>query len=327
MLHLKICITYSVLNNHNSLFSLGNIPALLVYHLKSTTHNTMNTRIAWSSKSVVMFTVAFAIHATCVSPSRALPINVPTEGLVGYWSADGNLIDQSPTHNNGVLFNGAYSPGVSGEAFDFNGTSGVALVAAPDNAAYDFSSAMSVSFWFKGLGSARNVFIGQDTGAGTRAKWFVGYQQDLGGFYLHLNGPSFALIQSDPVTVDDGWNNFALVKDGSDYSFYLNGSSIGSVTDNSIFSHPLAPLTIGFAEVGFESDYFGYRGSLDEVALYNRALTAAEVGSLATLPVPDMLSTGALLGFSLLGMAGLRRTFASGARPTRRARQAARDGL
>ena len=140
------------------------------------------------------------------------------------------------------------------------------------------------------------MFLGQDNGGGTQNKWFVDYGYfTSGSFDFHENGSTYGFLSSDAASPASAtWNNLAVVKDGSLYSFYLNGSGIGSQTLSGTFPQPTAPFTIGYAEPGL-----GYNGLIDDVALYNRALSASEVQELAATPEPSTLALSSLVAASL----------------------------
>ncbi|MHC4067586.1 MAG: LamG-like jellyroll fold domain-containing protein, partial [Planctomycetota bacterium] len=96
-----------------------------------------------------------------------------------------------------------------------------------------------------------------------------------GGTLFHTNtdsGPG-GHRHSDPWIAQPGvWYHIALVREGSLWTFYLDGVPNGTVADSTTIEDAAAPLTIGWAEGGS-----AFRGSIDEVAIYNRALTADEI--------------------------------------------------
>lgn len=128
-------------------------------------------------------------------------------------------------------------------------------------------------------------------GGGCQSKWFVGYGYAVGNAFVeHFNNPgcvNSAFLHSQTVSYPSGWNQLTVVNGGGNVTFYLNGQNIGSDAYSSPFPDPNAALTFGFAEGGI-----GYSGLLQDVVLYNRTLSASEVGQLAgvsTVPEPSTL--------------------------------------
>ena len=219
---------------------------------------------------IMLFQASFMMHSE----------TVPASGLVGYWAGDGNANDSSSSANNGS-FAGTYGTGIVGQAFLVStGT----YVTISDIPAYGFSTEFSVGFWY--YGNSSGVFLGQDNGSGAQNKWFVDYGYvNPGKFEIHLNGPTSTTIASDAVTpASNSWHQFSLVKAGANYSFYFDGNAIGTQSNPGTFPDPIAPVTIGFAEpaVGV------FSGLIDEVVLYNRALSVSEVQQLASVPEPSI---------------------------------------
>ncbi len=230
---------------------------------------------------------------------------VITNGLIGYWAADNNANDSSPTANNGT-FTGSYASGVVGSAFDLS----TGVVHIPDVAAYSLGSAFTVGFWFNtnDLPAANVAFMGQDTGGGNLPKWIVEYGYSCGGQHncmeLHMNGPGGSVfLDSNAVTLPTGWNQFTLVRNGNTFSFYLNGQNIGNASSSYVFPDPTADLLLGEAEPAFNN----FRGLMDDIVIYNRGLSATEVQQLAGVPEP---SAAWLAGLALAVLAALRRKMA-----------------
>ena len=208
-------------------------------------------------------------------------------GLVGYWTGNGNANDSSVNGNNGT-FSGDYAAGLDGQAFDLS----TGFVTIPNIGAYALGANFSVGFWFNLNGGSADTtiaFLGQDDGAGSQPKWFIDYDYlNLDAFEM-LTYPPFVHLGSNQVALPSGWNQFTLVSNGGSYSYYLNGVDIGDVS-NAISSlpAPAAPLTFGFVEGGL-----GFGGLMQDVTLYNVALSPNQVGVLAS-PGPATPEPGTL---------------------------------
>jgi hypothetical protein len=231
----------------------------------------------------------------------ALPLaqaGVITYGLVGYWTGNGTADDSSATANNGT-FSGSYGAGTNGQALAFN--TGTGQVYVPNNPAYAVGSDFSVGFWFD-YSSPYGALIADDNGYGFQQKWLINYQGD---FLITLcDGATANFLTSSSVVLPAGWNQFTLVDDGGTWTFYLNGGSIGSAAQYGppLSPVPTAPLTIG----GSSGDgYPGFDGLMQDVVIYDRALSGSEVGELAqtgsATPEPTSL---AMLGSGLLMVVG-----------------------
>lgn len=257
---------------------------------------------------VVLILSSTHVHAVLTQPVVNLE---PTNGLVGYWPGNNSAEDFSSLGNNGV-FNGSYAAGRTGgdAAFNLDGINAY----IPNNQAYDdfhMDSGWTVGFWFNPEGQAPNgdVFIGQDNGSGFQPKWFIDYGYTVFGsnssFVWHVNDSNQERIflLSDPVTYPTGWSQLTVVTDNINrvVTFYLNGQSIGSDPLPDYVLETNAQLILG-GEEGLN-----FNGLMNEVVLYDRALSPQEVAWLAnsTEPVPEPSSALFLCGLAWIG--GLKR--------------------
>ncbi|UPK26632.1 beta strand repeat-containing protein [Bradyrhizobium sp. 195] len=196
-------------------------------------------------------------------------------GLIASYSFNetgGSIAHDQQGGHDGTIIGATHVQGVSGNALEFNGSSN--YVSAPDSSDWNLSGDFTIKFWAN-IDSTAGVVIGQDEGGGTNNKWLVNF---IGGsFNFHVNtsaGENFSIGAPLDLTVGQ-WSSFALTKSGSSYQFYVDGQLIGSADETLAIPDIAAPLTIGQAE-GFYFD-----GKLDGVALYHRALSAAELGAIS----------------------------------------------
>jgi hypothetical protein len=234
-------------------------------------------------------------------------------GLIHHWPGENNANDVVGG-NNGTLepaVNGTtFATGKVGNAFSFDGVDDT--VGVPDTASQFGivgNNAFTIDLWVKfdtikagSHGSIPNVFIGQDEGAGTTDKWMFFYSSSGLGF--HINDGGSAPFVLEPFSATAGqWYNFAVTRDGAgNYQFYVNGSPEGpSYSQPLALPNPAAPLRFGDADEPVSANLHGL---LDEVQIYNRALSASEISSIVPEPA-SLLLLG--VGLAAVGAAGTRR--------------------
>ncbi|HZU35787.1 MAG TPA: LamG domain-containing protein, partial [Gemmataceae bacterium] len=200
------------------------------------------------------------------------------------WLGDGNANDSGLNGNNGTLQGGAtFASGITGQAFSFNGSTGYVQAANTPLWGYGTND-FTVNLWvnFKTVpsstvGNPGDVFIGEDNGGGSQNKWFFA----LGGGDLnfHINNTSgiSQFIDQTPFTPNlNQWYDLAVTRSANTFTIFVNGVAAGSQTNSTpIPTGITAPLTIGTAEG------LGYVNGLeDDIAVYNRALSATDIQSM-----------------------------------------------
>ena len=212
----------------------------------------------------------------------------PTDGLIGYWTGNHTAEDSSPIANHGT-FSGSY---VDGGPFGHAAFAlATAKVSIPDIPAYDFENlpGWTVGFWFningRSVYQGNGVFLGQDEGPDHRRKWFIDYGYTVFNsatttFVLHMNDENQERIFLESCSVSPippGWAQLTVSVDNVAriVSFYLNGHAIGVRGLPAYKLRPASPLWFGYAEPGLS-----YSGLLNNVVIYNRALSADEAAQL-----------------------------------------------
>src|SRR6185503_8861151 len=116
----------------------------------------------------------------------------------------------------------------------------------------------------------------------------IGFRATGGGFYLiELNngaiecrllnsaGTLFSYQTPNYTIVPQVWQHYAWVYSGSQLTLYLNGNVVGSIAASGTITNTAIPFAIGKNTLtGFN---FYYNGRIDEVSLWNKALSQAEV--------------------------------------------------
>ncbi len=211
-------------------------------------------------------------NQTCVSPPS---------GLVSWWDADsvtGNTAVDIADGNNGTMMNGAATaPGFVGQAFSFNGLNGVVRISDATN--LHFTNQMTVEAWINKKGSSRHPFgeggrIVDKVTAGWPDGWLFDNHPSDGKLRFSI-GP--VDVMSSTVLPLNTWIHVAGVYDGSTLSVYMNGMLAGTTSTNVPIPTNSLPLRIG----ADSTEYLEvFNGLIDEVAIYSRALSAAEIQSI-----------------------------------------------
>ncbi|WP_052436196.1 LamG domain-containing protein [Georgenia sp. SUBG003] len=209
------------------------------------------------------------------------PGPVPSGGVRGRWLLDEGAgttaADSSGLGNHGrAQGTVAWGPGRTGSSLVLDGSSG--YVQVPDSGSLDVSGAMTVAAWVRPQALATQYVVKKATN-GTRDGFELSLSSSGAGFF-RLNedtaGDRYRVNATSAHTLG-AWVHLAGTYDGTTMRFYVNGVQQGSVAGPSSVAVNSLPLGIG-AEPG---GYRKLRGGLDEVHLYDRALTAEEITALA----------------------------------------------
>ena len=204
------------------------------------------------------------------------------DNLVSYYSADDTANDAKGT-NNGTLVNGAtYVAGKINGGFSFDGVNDYASFA---NNSWNYTGDFSLSFWMKPANTGFGYVIENFNYNGNFYGWMVASVGNIIRFEPYVGtGAGGQYLSTDAYSVNTGvWNHVAISRVGSTGTkIYINNvlRASDSNTANPVY-HP----TRNYSRFGAETldggaNYYHYNGSLDEVGVWNKALTAAEVAEL-----------------------------------------------
>lgn len=197
------------------------------------------------------------------------------------------LTDTSGQGNHGTLVNGpSWVAGQHGTALGFDGVD--AYVTVPNSAALDVAGlAVTVEFWANVPASGTStVLLAKPWVAGQHVFPFYQYAVEhvgaSGELVFHF-GTSTVGLRSFPMAAGPaGWRHVAFTYDGSHLRGYLGGVQQVDYQVPFALEARGTPLLLGVQGALGQA----YGGLLDDVRLYGRALTAAEVQADMTTPVP-----------------------------------------
>jgi hypothetical protein len=235
--------------------------------------------------------------------------------LTSLYRGEGNTNDTIGAHNGTAVGGVTFVPGKVGQAFNFDGSTGV--VNLPNNflpfpTSGTSTKPLSFATWFRTTGGG--VILGQE-GAGASGYVPAVYVGTDGKLYAQMfwNGAGNPVVSTG--TVNDGqWHQVAVTYNGTKETVYLDGAAITTVPftqtayNSSGYSYTLgsgmASSIDGWPAAPAPSHgLYYFKGQLDEPAFYNRALSATDVqtlfnvGNFAPIKVTNVAPTPALSGF------------------------------
>jgi hypothetical protein len=193
------------------------------------------------------------------------------------------VTDASGNGNNGTESNATWTTsGKDKGALVFNGTS--SLVTIPDSASLHLTTGMTLEAWVNP--STVNAFWRDVIYKGPDAYWLegtgVGSAPVAGGTF----GSSDTFISGTAALTVGTWAFLTETYDGSNLRLYVNGTQVATKAQTGAILTSTDPLQIG------GDSLFGqnFAGTIDDVRVYNTALTAAQIQTdmtTAVAPVPS----------------------------------------
>jgi len=225
-------------------------------------------------------------------------ITVSDSGMAGYWKLDegsGIATSDSSGNNNTAALVGppAWSTTVSptqytnSASLSFSGTTN--HVSIPKTAELQLTTS-TIALWLKADADVADYCsIFSDAVGGSEQS---GYRCELhsvsGNFGCFVNGTSRSIQSATPLN-DNAWHHVALVlnKSAGTASIYIDGMQNGAI--NVELKPSLQVLYLGQSS---NLGIYPFLGLLDDLRIYNRALSAAEINLLAAGGGPDTVVRG-----------------------------------
>ena len=263
---------------------LSSNPALLPLN----TQTEMSLEVNGSTVTGKLGTTTVSATTTFIQPFTVFAIGGYANGESGLWDdlrLSGSLARDSAGTNNGTLQNGAtFAAGKVGQAFSFDGVDDAISTSA--TALNNAFASLTIEAWVFPIthGNSSQPTFGR----------VVVSKTEFDGFALRLQN---GLIQAD-LRLSSGdaaptfgsalplnqWSHIAVTYDGAALKAFLNGSQVGNSVPASGTIRNTANSAI-CAMIGNEPTTncaispsgFGFDGRIDELKIYNRALSATEV--------------------------------------------------
>jgi hypothetical protein len=216
-------------------------------------------------------------------------------GLVAYYPFNGNAMDESGNNNNGVVNGAALTNdrfGSPNSAYNFNGESDYIEIA--DNETLKMSNYITLSGWFNMTDITpgyANIIINKD-GLNSGTAYEVGVWGSISSLAYHL-GPNTGLpwdlmdwTNTGYEVNDSVWIFFCITYDTQKSKVYINDSLIKEYNTDGLIGSVDGSLRIGGRKKrdGTLDAYDFFKGTIDEIRIYNRALSECEIIQLYNTP-------------------------------------------
>lgn len=221
--------------------------------------------------------------ATIISLSTNIVNAEITQGMIAHWNFDTCTGADSSGNNNNINMLGSVScaPGIdNSKGVKFDGFDD--YLQLPFNH-YFSTNTITLSAWIKPTGSGQNnpriIAIGK---SGSYAQ---AYSLLLEGtstkrkliFILSDYSTETWVLSTSYISDNSGWHHVAATYDGTRATVYIDGVRRGQIATTQPIASTSDVISVGDSDNGLDS----YIGSVDDVRIYNRALSTTEIATLA----------------------------------------------
>jgi hypothetical protein len=227
------------------------------------------------SRSLLLLAFAAAI---LFAPAAA-PAGPP--GLVAAYAFEetsgSSAADSSGTGNTGAI-SGAVSSaaGKFGRALSFDGVNDIVSVA--DSNSLDLTTGMTLEAWVNPQGADWRTVLLKERPSGLAYALYS--NTDTGRPSAEIRTSTTAETRG-PAALPSGWSHLATTYDGATLRLYVNGTQVSSVARSGSIEVGTGAVRIGGNFIWGEY----YSGLIDELRIYNRALTATEIQTDMATPI------------------------------------------
>ncbi len=252
-----------------------------VYHFDNVVLEKVDGSAATATAPAMPTTTATPPAGPTATPTATATNPPGGSGPVHRYSLDegsGSTANDSAGSADGVLHGPTWDSGQLNGALRFDGVDDYVDLGDVDMG----GSALTIAFWFKaddfGIHDAR--LISKAIGVNEQDHdWMV---STLNGsqlrFRLKTNGTTSTLVTGSGAITSGQWYHITAVYDGSQMRLYKNGVQAASQSKSGGISNGNASVALGNQPAGAGARAFD--GLLDEVCLYDKALSAAEIAGI-----------------------------------------------
>ena len=229
--------------------------------------------------------------------AQNIPSYVPTNGLVGYWPFNGNANDESGNGNNGTVNGPILTTDRNGKpnsAYEFFGPQ--VLISVENSSSLEIGkNDYSLSAWIKTKASKNGRIISKGS-SGCETGYMMRTHDSSQNLYTeNANNNNCYVTHASSKKINDGEWQFVsvVVKRNNVSEIYINGvldSKVQNMDDIDLTNNQ--KMFFGFNNLN--NSYEPFEGIIDDIVIYNRALTEQEITALYTSTPPCANTTVAI---------------------------------
>jgi hypothetical protein len=209
---------------------------------------------------------------------QSITAGIANAELVGYWKFDegsGNVAYDLSDYNNDGTINGApmWVAGKIGAALEFDGSDD--YVDCGNDPSLNINDKITVAAWVKTTSTAHGYFVSKGTAWDEIGHYAIGQEYNVPlTFQFEIAGSGGTVELDSNIAVNDGqWHHIVGTYDDPVVKVYIDGVEVNTMTQPS----SLTGSTVGGLTIGQRGSGNIIGGIIDEVRIYNRALTEPEI--------------------------------------------------
>lgn len=220
----------------------------------------------------VLTTVALALLSTSYADAQNLG-----NGLSGYWPLDVNGADYSgKTRDLTILGGAAFGPGLFDQALSLTGQADQYASRQSDDGDFNFGSGdFTIQVWVNLNERVIQIFAEKFYGPTGPGWTFYDYADSL-----HFYADSTAVFLRGTPTISLGvWHQVVVRRAGTEFTMLFDAQVVANLTSTHAILPTSAPLILGQRNT-FDGRNYDLHGSIDDVAIWNRALSDDDLHAL-----------------------------------------------
>jgi hypothetical protein len=214
---------------------------------------------------------------------------VLADSPVAYWKLDeesGSFINSAGGQNGTEYGSGANMPtrrisGPAGPGVGFGGYTYTNAIAIPHDSALNVITGLTIEAWvYTGELTTQSGHIFEKTSGGSVNSQYSLFLQNNGNtMFRTVSGSAHDFAVTTPTRIKNEWFHIAATWDGSVKRIYYNGSLLGTSGSVTSITTGTGPSSIGAYTTGGVPASFWLNGSISHVAVYDYALSQAQIAS------------------------------------------------